>query len=55
MELLQVLLTSEASLIFLDFLPLAEEIKNLQIVCCFCCDFSHDLSFENSSMILFDK
>ena len=42
---------NSASLTFVDFLPLAEEIKNLQIVCCFCCVFSHDLSFENGSMI----
>ena len=35
MELLQVLFTSEASRTFVDFLPLAKEIKNLQIVCCF--------------------
>lgn len=32
MELLQALFTSEASLSFVDLLPLAEEIKNLQIV-----------------------
>ena len=53
MELLQVLFTSEASQTFVDFLPLAKDVKNLQIVCCFRCVFSHDFSFENGSMIFF--
>ena len=51
MELLQALFTSEASLTFVDFLPLAEEIYNLQIVCCSRCVFSYDLSFENGNVI----
>ena len=34
--------------IFVDLLPLAEVITNLQIIGCV---FSHDLSFENGSMI----
>ena len=48
MELLQVLFTSEASLAFVDLRLLTWEIKNSQIGCCF---FSHDLSFENGSVI----
>ena len=40
-----------ASLACVDFLSLAEEFNDLQIVCCFCCVFSHDLSFENGSVI----
>ena len=41
------IITSEASLTFVDPLSLAKEIKKLQIVCCFRCVFSHDLNFEN--------
>ena len=39
MELLLALFTSEASLTFVDRLPLAKEIKNLQIVCWFVVSF----------------
>ena len=46
MELLQVLFPSEASLAFVDLRLLTQEIENSG-----CCFFSHDLSFENGSVI----
>ena len=53
MEPPQALFTSEASLTFVDRLPPAEEIKNLQIVFWFCYVFSHDLSFKHTMASLF--
>jgi len=48
---LHALLHRKLPFTFEDLLPLAEKIKSLQTVCWFHCIFSHDLSFENGSVI----
>ena len=59
MELLELqasAVTSETFLTFAGLLPLADEIENLQIVCCFRCFFSHmKWQQENSANIAVDS
>ena len=53
MEVLPALFTSEASLTFIDLLPLAKKILKIYkcLLLCFDYVFSHDLSFENGGVI----
>lgn len=44
------IITSGASLTFVDLLPLIEEIENLQFFVAFCV-FNPDLGFENGTVI----